>query len=97
MKIDDTILKRVESLARLRLEEEEKEKIFSDLQETLDAFSIINEVDVENEESSFIPIPIENILREDVADKNLCEEKKDVLSLAKNIQDNQIIGPRPIE
>ena len=97
MKIDNTILKRVESLARLRLEEEEKEKIFSDLQETLDAFSIINEVDVENEESSFIPIPIENSLREDIAEKNLCEEKKDVLSLVKNLQDNQVIGPRPIE
>jgi Asp-tRNA(Asn)/Glu-tRNA(Gln) amidotransferase C subunit len=40
---------------------------------------------------------LENTLREDVAGKNLGKEKEDVLSLAKNLQDNQIIGPRPIE
>ncbi|MDI3473715.1 MAG: hypothetical protein PWR30_38 [Candidatus Woesearchaeota archaeon] len=41
MKIDDAVLKKVEELARLRLEDDEKKKIFSDLQEILDAFSII--------------------------------------------------------
>jgi aspartyl-tRNA(Asn)/glutamyl-tRNA(Gln) amidotransferase subunit C len=97
MKIDNTILKKVEELARLRLDEDEKKRIFSDLQETLDAFSIIKQADIEDEESSFIPIPLENTLREDVAGKNLGKEKEDVLSLAKNLQDNQIIGPRPIE
>lgn len=96
MKIDDAVLKKVEELARLRLEDDEKERIFSDLQEILDAFSIIRQLDVENEDCSFIPIPLENTLREDIPMESSDKEKEDVLSLVKNLEDNKIIGPRPI-
>lgn len=97
MKIDDAVLKKVEELARLRLEDDEKKRIFLDLQEILDAFSIIKQLDVENEDCSFIPIPLENTLMEDIPMENSEKEKEDVLSLVKNLEDNKIIGPRPIE
>ena len=97
MKIDDSVLERVEKVSRLSLTSEEKQKIFSDLNDTLNAFSIINEVNVDKEKSSFIPIILENTLREDVPNNNCNNYNNDALNLASNLEDNQLIGPRTIE
>ena len=93
MKIDENTIKKVEEISKLKVDAEREKELSNDLMEIINVFSIIQEADVNGVESSFIPIDIENTLREDEA-KVFGE---DPTSLAEFKEEGFIIGPRTTE
>lgn len=68
-KIDRKLIDRVSKNARLKLTEEETERFAKQLEDILDAFKKIDEVDTRDAKPSFHPQEIKNIWREDKAEK----------------------------
>ena len=64
-KIDEKLVEHVSKLARLELTKEEIEKFSREMEEILDAFKNIDEVNTEKVEPSFHPQKIKNVWRED--------------------------------
>lgn len=71
-KITEDTVKHVAAIARLELSAKEVKKFQKDLTEILAAFKTLDEAPTA--EPSFQPIPMENIMREDVAEKCLSNE-----------------------
>ncbi len=95
MKIDKELIEKVSKLAKLRLNESEKEKYSKDFKEILDAFAILDKIDIKSVKSSFIPIEEKNILREDNVKKSIGQ--KEALKFTKHQENGFFIGPKTIE
>ena len=54
--IDDTLLAKLEKLSSLRIEDDNKEKMKSDIAQMLEFVNNLNEVDVSNVEATFSTI-----------------------------------------
>lgn len=67
-RLDKDLVRHVVEVARLQLSDEELERYSEQLETILQAFKEIDEVDTEDVEPSFHPIPLENVLRDDVAE-----------------------------
>jgi aspartyl-tRNA(Asn)/glutamyl-tRNA(Gln) amidotransferase subunit C len=67
--IKEETLKHVAKIARLELNEKELKKFKSQLNQVLEAFRKIDEVDTSDLKPSFHPIEIKNVMREDEAEK----------------------------
>ncbi len=74
------MVKHVAELARLKLSDSEVGLFAKQLNDIVENFKVIDEVDVSNVEPSFHPIKTEDVLREDEPEK--CLDRKTVLSLA---------------
>ncbi|MBI2543378.1 MAG: Asp-tRNA(Asn)/Glu-tRNA(Gln) amidotransferase subunit GatC [Candidatus Aenigmarchaeota archaeon] len=68
-KIDKELLERVSDNARLKLSDEEIEKFTKQLEDIIDAFKSLDEVDTKNVKPSFHPQEISDVYREDKAEK----------------------------
>lgn len=66
IKIDESLIRHLESLARLQLSEEQRKSIEKDMREILSYMELLNEVDVSDVESMYTPIESSVELREDV-------------------------------
>lgn len=66
VKIDESLIRHLESLARLQLSEEQRKSIEKDMREILSYMELLNEVDVSDVESMYTPIESSVELREDV-------------------------------
>ena len=64
-KIDEKLIDHISKVSRLSLTEKEKEKYLKQLADILKTFKEIDEVDTENVEPSFHPLPLSNVWRED--------------------------------
>lgn len=95
MKVDDALILKLENLAKLRLEEDEKASLKNDLEKIIDMFSLISEVDTEDVEPLRHINDDVNILREDKVQKTLTLE--DVKENAPKIINNQFAVPKVIE
>lgn len=91
MNVDEDIVKRVASNARINLSEEEVSKFVSEFQEVLDAFSSLSEVDTDNVLPSFQPISIPLTFRKD--SPKVCLSTEDALSNSTHKKDNFFVGP----
>ena len=91
-KVDKKLLLRVAANARLNLTEAEIEKFLPQLQEILEAFSKLDEIDAGKEQPSFQPIKLKNVMREDKVEK--CLSQEEALSNTKNKKDGYFLGPR---
>lgn len=80
MNIDEQQLDQIESLARLQLTDEEKERLRDQLSQILDHVEKLNELDLENVEPMTHPLELTNVLREDDTDEPL--DVEDVLQNA---------------
>ena len=67
--IDKKQVQHIAHLARLKLSEQEVEKMQKDLSAILDYFKTLDEVDVSNVEPLFYSQGLKNVMREDVAKK----------------------------
>jgi aspartyl-tRNA(Asn)/glutamyl-tRNA(Gln) amidotransferase subunit C len=94
MKINKELLAKIATNARLELSEEEVQEFLPQLQEVLDLFSSLDELDTINVKPSFQPIEVTNILREDVVQE--CLPIKEVFLGVKNKQENYFKGPKAI-
>ena len=93
-KIDAELLARVAKNARLSLTESESRKFLKEMQEILNAFSKIDEVNVDKAKPSFQPIELKNVWREDIAKKCLTQEE--ALSNTRHKEKGYFKGPRVV-
>ncbi len=75
IKVDEVLVRKVADNARLSLTDAEVKKFIPQLNEVLEYFSMIDKLDVSNEEPSFQPVKVRNSLREDVVGKCLSREE----------------------
>ena len=93
--VDEDMVRYVAEVAKLKLSDEEVKKFKEDLEEILESFKKIAEVDVKDVEPTFQPIEVKNVFREDVVKESV---GRDVgLSNTKNVEDGYFKGPKAIE
>lgn len=90
--IDEKTLQKVASIARLKLTEEEIKKFTKQLQNVLNAFKSLSEVNTENVEPAFHPFEIKNIFREDNVEKSFTVDE--ALGNAEHKEEKHFKGPR---
>jgi len=94
MIIDEELLARIAELSRVKLNEEEKKKFLKQLNDILDAFKKIEEVDVEGVAPSFQPTELKNVMREDVPKKFEWDPLSNVIE--EDREEGYIKGPKVI-
>lgn len=92
--MDRKTVDKVAILARLKLSEKEKEQMRKDMEEILNAFGLLKEIDTKNVKPSLHPVESLNVVREDEPDKSL--DKKDALKNARQKEDGYFRGPRVV-
>lgn len=75
MKVTKEQVEHVALLARLKLSEEERKKMTDELNQILEHFEKLGELDTENIEPTSHVLPLENILREDTLKPSLKREE----------------------
>lgn len=90
-KVTNEQVKHVAHLARLEITEEEASKFSSQLEAILNFADQLEEVDTENVEPTFHVLDLQNVLREDVAEKSLTQEE--ILKNARSTEAGQFKVP----
>lgn len=94
MQVDENLIKKIASLAKIKLSEEEVKEFIPQFNEILEYFSKLNEVDVKNIAPRFQPIEIKNAVREDKREKCLTQEE--ALKNTQHKKNGYFKGPRII-
>lgn len=95
VKVNRALLLRVAQNARLNLSEAEIKEFLPQLQEILNAFGKLDEIDVSSEQPSFQPLQLKNIVRTDKTEKCLTQEQ--ALQNSEHKKDGYFKGPRVVE
>jgi len=95
MKLSKEEIEHVALLARLQLSEEEKERLTGHLNQIMVHFEKLQELDTSEVEPTSHSIPVENVLREDVAGPSLPVE--DVIANAPEARDDQFVVPQVVD
>lgn len=91
VKVDGALVKKVAENARLSLSEAEVKKFTPQLKDVLEYFSMVDKLDVSNEEPSFQPVKIKNVMREDTPGK--CLSQDEALSNSQHKKNGYFKGP----
>jgi len=94
MQIDEKLIRHVAELARIKLTDKEVEKFTPQLNEVLEGFRKLEEVNTDDVEPSFHPIAVKNHMREDKEEECLTQEE--ALSCTKHKKDGYFIGPKAV-
>jgi aspartyl-tRNA(Asn)/glutamyl-tRNA(Gln) amidotransferase subunit C len=94
MEINKELVKKVATVARLNLTNDEIDKFTPQLTEILDAFSKIDEIDTSGTKMSIQPVELKNALRQDIPKS--CLSVDDALLNTEHKKDNYFKGPRAI-
>lgn len=94
MKLNEELITHTAKLARLRLSHAEIEKFKADLKDVLAAFSKLDKVDTKNVKSSFHPIELKNVMREDTPKE--CLSREEALVNTTHKKDGYFKGPRVV-
>lgn len=95
MRVDEELIRHVAKVARINLTSDEVKRFVPQFSEILEAFSVLDEVDVKNTKMSIQPVDVRNVLREDEARK--CFSQEEALSQAKNNKkDGYFKGPKAV-
>ena len=70
MKIDNDLLKKLETLSSLEIEEDKREGTIKQLSEIVEFVENLNELDLDNEEATFTTVAGGTPMREDVPNVN---------------------------
>jgi aspartyl-tRNA(Asn)/glutamyl-tRNA(Gln) amidotransferase subunit C len=95
MKIDDKLLDKLEKLSHLRVSEDKKEAIKSELSDIVGFVENLNELDTSNTEATFSPIEDGAKLRDDIIKKDTTTNK--IILDNTQSKDNFFIVPNIIE
>jgi aspartyl-tRNA(Asn)/glutamyl-tRNA(Gln) amidotransferase subunit C len=90
--IDDETIDYVGILAKLELNDEEKEKAKKDMAQMLDYVDMLNELDTSNVEPMTHVFPVSNVFREDVVTNG--DGSEDTLANAPEKKENQYVVPK---
>ncbi len=91
MCMEEDKLKQVSDNARIRLTEDEVDTFSSDLDDVLEKFESLQEVDVENTEPAFHPVELNEETREDEEGSSLTQEE--AVSNSENTERGYFKGP----
>ena len=94
-RISDETIEYVSILAKLDLDEEQKEAAKRDMGRMLDYIDKLNELDTEGVEPMSHVFPVQNVFREDVVTNG--DDSERLLSNAPEEQDNMFVVPRTFE
>lgn len=94
MKVDEQLIRKVASLARLNLSDAEVKEFLPQMKEILESFSMLDEVDVSKTEISFQPVELKNAVRQDKVEPSLPEDV--ALSNSEHKKDGYFKGPRAV-
>jgi len=94
LKVDKELLLRVAKNARLNLSNEEIKKFLPQMQEILEAFGKLDELNTEKTKPSFQPLLLKNVFRKDIPKNSLSQEQ--ALSLSKHSKKGYFKGPRVV-
>jgi len=75
MKITKEDVKYVANLARLKVSEEQQDKLANEMESIISFADMLAEVDTDNVEPTFHAMQLQNVLREDVVTNNYDREK----------------------
>lgn len=92
--IDKETVKHVAKTSRIKLTDEEIEKFSKELDDVLNSFALLKEVDTSYVKPSFQPNEIKNVVREDVPEDSLSQD--DALSNAEQKEEKFFKGPRSV-
>lgn len=92
--VSEDEIRRAAENARLDLTDEEVSALAEDLEDILDAFETLDEIDTDGVEPAFHPIDIDADTREDVEDE--CLSQEEALANAENTEDGYFKGPRSV-
>ena len=95
MKVSEEEVRRVASISRIELSEEEVKKFSEELSSILKAFSIMEKIDTKNVKPSFHPIELKERMREDKIEKSLSQEEA-LSNVRKNKENGYFKGPRVV-
>lgn len=96
MKVDDALLVKLEKLSFLKVSDDKREEIISQLSEIVSFVDNLSELDTEGVEGNFAMSDASTLLREDIA---YCDTKvnDDILKHAPQSADHFFIVPKIIE
>ena len=94
MEVDKQLILRVAANARLKLTDEEVKRFIPELKDILETFAKLKEVDTKNVKPSFHPVPIKNVLRDDIVEPSFGQEK--ALRNSEHKKDGYFKGPRAV-
>ena len=96
MQVDDKLLQRLEKLSYLKIDDDKREEIISQLSEIVNFVDNLSELDTDGIDETFAMSDAATPLREDIAKSN--QEINDaILSHAPNSTDNFFVVPKIIE
>ncbi|MCX8158132.1 MAG: Asp-tRNA(Asn)/Glu-tRNA(Gln) amidotransferase subunit GatC [Candidatus Diapherotrites archaeon] len=95
IKVDLELLEKICKNARLRLTEDEKKEFLPQLQEVINAFSVLEELDISKTKPSFQPIVIKNVWREDIINRSFSAEE--ALANTVHKKDYYFKGPKVVK
>lgn len=89
--VDRQEVERVAENARIKITDEEAEKLVEDFENILGIFEKLQEVDTEDIEPAFHPVDVEPETRDDVEEECLAQEQ--VFANTDNVEDDKFKGP----
>ncbi|MDQ1341120.1 MAG: aspartyl-tRNA(Asn)/glutamyl-tRNA(Gln) amidotransferase subunit [Campylobacterota bacterium] len=96
MKLDETLLERLEKLSNLTISQDKRSKVVSQLSDIVGFVENLNELDTSNTKATFSTVEEGASLREDLPlDSTLVNQ--DILKHAPKAKDNFFIVPKIIE
>ncbi|MCD7722632.1 MAG: Asp-tRNA(Asn)/Glu-tRNA(Gln) amidotransferase subunit GatC [Clostridiales bacterium] len=95
MKIDNELIKYLESLARITLEPDEEKAISSELQEILTYIDMLGELDTDSAEAMSHCLPITNVFRKDIPAPSLTPAE--ITANAPESQDGLFVVPKTVD
>ena len=89
-----SIVEKVAGIARIHLTDSEKKKFERDMKSILEAFGSLDRAKTDGIEPAFQPIPVKDVLREDVIEPCLTQEE--ALSNTKHKENGFFKGPKVV-
>jgi len=94
MQVDKKLIENVAKVARLNLTDSEIEKFAPQLDDVMQAFSSLQQIDTQGVVPSFHPIPLQDAVREDTLGE--CLSQEEALSLTQHKKDGYFRGPKAV-
>ena len=91
---DKKLLEHVSKISRLNLTHAEIKEFLPQLNEILDAFTLIQKVNTDNVTPSYHPIEIKNVMRDDITGE--CLSNEDALKNTRHKKDGYFKGPKVV-
>ena len=97
MRIADETIAYIGILAKLDLDEQEKEQAKTDMGNMLDYIDKLNELDTDGVEAMSHVSPIHNVFREDIVEERTLDDRKKILQNAPKQKDGCFVVPKTVE